>query len=267
MIIAPEVECGLGVRRDLDTQRMSRSSRSRKRAATKRQVPPGPRGVTAHKLGSSLKVLSNAAQVAGSAWGWEPAQSSSAAEQWKIAKEDPLARTVAEADAHATMRSGLEHTDVLADTLSRGRAFVPLTIARAAAEHCLRAQYLLDPEVDDRERAGRRLNEWLLAASESERQRAAIVKAKHPRASEIPDASQHLLKVDKRAAELGFSVIGTRDRRHIAEVERRLGPMQLGERYLADDDAAQVTSTLFRTKNAVIHGLETGLLLPSASPC
>lgn len=198
----------------------------------------------------------------GEAWGWEPAEDSAAGEQWCAARLDPLARTLAEADAHAVLllRSGLEHAVIVAQALSSGRAFVPLTVARTAAEHCLRAQYLLDPEVAGLERAGRRLNDWLYAVTESERQRVAIVKAGHPRSEEIKDATEQLAKVDDRAAELGLTVSGKDDRRHIVGVERRPTPMVLGERYLSDPAAFGVTSTVFRTKNAVTHGLETGLL-------
>ena len=76
----------------------------------------------------------------------------------------------------------------------------------------------------------------------------------------MQDSSDQLGFIDARAAALGLTLDGKGAKRHVVEVERRPGPMELGERYLSDAEAFGVTTAAFRTKNAFTHGLEIGLL-------
>ena len=81
-----------------------------------------------------------------------------------------------------------------------------------------------------------------------------------PGPEEIRDIAEQLEKISRRSRELGLSVTGRDDRRHVAGRERRPGTMVLSERYLSDPEAMGVTTAIFRSTSAVMHGTETGLL-------
>lgn len=251
------------VRADPQTSGVAnKRNRSERRPAGERQG-----GVSAMQLGASLRALAEGCLTVGDQWAWEPAPDSKAAEDWGLdAYSDALARTLAEADVHAVslLRSALEHAVVTAQAISAGRAFVPLTTGRTATEHAVRAQYLFDAEAPRLERAARRMNEWLFAIEEREWQRKGIVAASHPGADQIEDSSRQLRLVEERVAALGLGLEKSRNgRRHISGYEERPGPMVLSERYLSDADAHGVTTAIFKTKHAFMHGLETGLLSAS----
>ncbi len=188
---------------------------------------------------------------AGNANGWQPHEPSAAAATWRQAAtpDEPLALTAVEADVHGTLlvRSSLEHGALAADVLSRGRPVAPHTVARTAVEHGLRGIYHLQHDVDDTERAVRRLLEWLYAVQETER----LVQGTP---LDIEPSGQRA-QVQARAGALGLDV----GKEQVAG-RKRVSTMKLAEMYLAGERGRGVPNLLVRRSAAAAHGLETGLL-------
>lgn len=221
---------------------------------------------SAAQLGSSLKAFAAAAATLGQAHRWRPAPDSTTAQVWRRASQgDSLARTLAEDDWHAIVliRSGLEHVTATGASISAGRAFLPHTLARTAAEHFLRANHALDPDASDAERARRRLNEWLYAIHESDLRNQGLVRAGQITYAEAGrDRRTMVAQVAERAQALGESLERTENPRRVPRVggtEGREATMSLAERYTAGE-AFGIPRFTTRWHASVAHGTEIGLL-------
>jgi hypothetical protein len=132
---------------------------------------------TSRELAASLRRATEASVKAGDECSWVPAHGSMALPMWRLAANDLLALTIVEADTHAVLvvRSALEHTAAVAESIARERPFLPHSIGRTAVEHALRAMHYLDDQATDKERAARRLNELLYAIEEAERLNIGVI--------------------------------------------------------------------------------------------
>ena len=117
----------------------------------------------------------------------------------------------------------------------------------------------LDDQSTDKERASRRLQEWVEALVETQKLREGIVKASHPKAGTLPDESVMRAQLTERALGIGLAVSGE-GKRLLVGGHRRLDRMKLAELYLAGDGGGGVPSVLMRRHAAAAHGYETALL-------
>lgn len=137
----------------------------------------GAPAITHAQLGSALRECTESARALGAAHRWRPNTYSASAANWRAADQDPVARTLCEADVQAItlLHSGYEHAAATGQSISAGRPFLPHSLARTATEHLLRAQHLLDMEAAPGERIRRRMNEWLYAIVESSYRREGLL--------------------------------------------------------------------------------------------
>jgi hypothetical protein len=220
---------------------------------------------SAAQLGSTLRGFASATRRLAEENAWQPTEHTDAARTWAAASSSPLARTVTEADYHATMlvMSAVEHLDVLGWSIKRGDAFAPAGIGRTAAEHALRAHHQLDNDASDLERARRRLHEWTYAVNEN----AILYKGLRDSAqldddTRGPDVQYEAIAA--RATVLGWDLAFKKNRQGLDEGRiggepHRQSTMALGRTYL-DPERTGIVDALFRTYGALTHGLETGLL-------
>ena len=224
-------------------------------------IERGP--VTAAQLGGTLRKSVVAAQRLGAVHAWLPASETPLMTPSTRVSE-VLATTCAEAEAHAALlvQSSLEHADAVAVFISRRSPFLPHSVGRTANEHALRAMHFLDPTVDERERAARRMNEWLYAIKETRRRRVGIVNAGHPGAELMPDEAPMRERIFARAETLGLLVNRTQDGGYVGAL-RRVSTMKLAEQYLSAPGGGGVSSAALRLHAGMTHGVETALLSTS----
>ena len=220
-------------------------------------IPP-----THAQLGAALRSAAESARRLGDAYRWRPEPGSTAETRWQSASgSDPLNLTLAEGEAHGVLlvRSALEHTSAVATAISSRRPFLPHSIGRTGLEHALRAHHLLDPDETPTVRAGRRLDEWLYAVTESGYRRIGIVKAGHPNSENLPDEEVMVERIRIRAVSLGMEMVKAGKAGYRVTQTGRASTMRLAESQLGAGGAG-VPAFLIRNHAAVAHGVETGLL-------
>lgn len=225
------------------------------------------------QLGSSLRACAEAAGSLGNENRWRPSGGSDTATTWRSSATDMRARTLTEADVQAItlVHSGLEHVVATAQSISAGKALLPHTLARAATEHLLRAQHLLDETASPDVRIQRRLNEWLYAITESGHRRQGLLTSDVVATAGLnPDdlgqpQSDLIQEVRERADAVG-EMITDRDpagkKVRAARVEGtpgRISTMRLAEIYTAGE-AGGIPAFTMRSLSASVHGTEIGLL-------
>lgn len=215
------------------------------------------------QLGAALRGISAAARRVGDQSKWRPHPGSESSDVWRAAADtrDPLWVTLVESDVHATLllRSALAHIDEVGRAVGKRQPFLPLSTGRVALEHSLRCLHLMDVDLTDAERAERRLDELLYAITESDRRRLGFAQRANIDLEQIPDTASTLQEVQERATALGLTITTTSNARRVSALGRP-STMRLAEQYLSGEYPG-VLELLLRGHGAIVHGLETALLV------
>lgn len=204
------------------------------------------------QLSSALAGLADCAENIKKAQEYEPADGSPASKEWSTTSPFQREIRTCHGSIWLLIMAAQDHVFSLSRLLSLPLTqFAHMAVIRAAIENAARAYWLLDPDLDLRERAGRGLTERFASLQEM------IGVLTLTDAKQAEEKKRRLAQLISTATELGFSVKkgGHPERYFLAEIRRPSATS------LAGSILPETGKAMYKLSSAATHGTTYALML------